>query len=45
MPTADELAQFKTATQKPIIDWLKTTVDPKWVDAILAAVKDVEAKK
>jgi len=44
-PTADELAQFKSATQKPIIDWLKTTVDPKWVDAILAAVKDVEAKK
>ena len=44
-PTADELAQFKVATQKPIIDWLKTTVDPKWVDAILAAVKDVEAKK
>jgi len=45
VPTADEIAQFKTATQKPIIDWLKTTVDPKWVDAILAAVKDVEAKK
>jgi tripartite ATP-independent transporter DctP family solute receptor len=45
VPTADEIAQFKTATQKPIIDWLKTTVDPTWVDAILAAVKDVEAKK
>lgn len=45
VPTTDEIAQFKTATQKPIIDWLKTTVDPTWVDAILAAVKDAEAKK
>jgi len=45
VPTADEIAQFKAATQKPIIDWLKTTVEPQWVDAILAAVKDAEAKK
>lgn len=44
-PTAAELAQFKAATQKPVIDWLKTKVDQKWIDGILAAVKDVEAKK
>ena len=44
-PTVDEMAQFKTATQKPVIDWLKTTVDPTWVDAMLAGVKDVEAEK
>jgi tripartite ATP-independent transporter DctP family solute receptor len=44
-PTADEFAQFKAATQQPVIDWLKTKVDPKWIDGLLAAVKDAEAKK
>ena len=40
-----ELGQFKAATQKPVIDWLKTKVDQKWIDALLVAVKDAEAKK
>ena len=44
-PNAAELAQFKTATQQPVIDWLKTKVDPKWIDALLVAVKEAEAKK
>ncbi len=44
-PNAAELAQFKAATQQPVIDWLKTKVDPKWIDGLLAAVKDAEAKK
>jgi tripartite ATP-independent transporter DctP family solute receptor len=44
-PTGDELAQFKTATQQPVIDWLKTKVDPKWIDGLLAAVKEAETKK
>lgn len=44
-PTAAELAQFKKATQQPVIDWLKTKVDQKWIDSLLVAVKDVEAKK
>lgn len=44
-PTAAELAQFKTATQQPVIDWLKTKVDQKWIDGILAAVKNAEAQK
>ena len=43
-PTA-EFAQFKAATQPPVIDWLKTKVDQKWIDGLLAAVKDAEAKK
>ena len=43
-PTADELAQFKAATQQPVIDWLKTKVDQKWIDGILAAVHDAETK-
>ncbi len=44
-PTADELAQFKAATQQPVIDWLKTKVDQKWIDELLAAVKNAEAVK
>jgi tripartite ATP-independent transporter DctP family solute receptor len=44
-PTTAEIAQFRTATQQPVIDWLKTKVDPKWIDGILTAVKDAEAKK
>lgn len=44
-PNAAEFTQFKTATQQPVIDWLKTKVDPKWIDGLLAAVKDAEAKK
>ena len=42
-PTAAEMAQFKAATQQPVIDWLKTKVDEKWIDGLLAAVKDAEA--
>ncbi len=44
-PTAEEFAQFKAATQPPVIDWLKTKIDQKWIDGLLAAVKDAEAKK
>ena len=44
-PTAAEFAQFKTATQQPVIDWLKTKVDPKWIDGLLTAVKDAEVTK
>jgi TRAP-type transport system periplasmic protein len=44
-PTTDELAQFRGATQQPVIDWLKTKVDQKWIDGLQSAVKDAEAKK
>jgi TRAP-type transport system periplasmic protein len=44
-PNATELAQFKNATQQPVIDWLKTKVDQKWIDELLVAVKDAETKK
>ena len=44
-PTTDELVQFRTATQQPVVDWLKTKVDQKWIDGLQAAVKDAEAKK
>jgi tripartite ATP-independent transporter DctP family solute receptor len=44
-PTAAEIAEFRTATQQPVTDWLKTKVDPKWIDGMLAASKEAEAKK
>jgi tripartite ATP-independent transporter DctP family solute receptor len=44
-PTAAELAEFRTATQAPVTDWLKTKVDPKWIDGLQAAVKETQAAK
>jgi len=44
-PTAPELAQFRSATQPPVIEFLKTKIDPKLIDGIQAAVKDAESKK
>ncbi|HXX83104.1 MAG TPA: TRAP transporter substrate-binding protein DctP [Casimicrobiaceae bacterium] len=44
-PTADEIAQFKAAAQQPVVDWLKTKIDPKWIDGVQTAVKDAEANK
>lgn len=44
-PNAGEFAQFRSATQQPTIDWLKTKVDVKWINDILAAAKDAESKK
>ena len=39
-PTAAEMALFKKATQQPVIDYLKTQVDPKLIDELLKAVED-----
>jgi tripartite ATP-independent transporter DctP family solute receptor len=44
-PTAAEVAQFKAATQPPVVDWLRSKLDSKWIDGMLAAVKDAEANK
>ena len=44
-PTATELAQFRTAAQPPVIEFLKTKIDPKLIDGIQTAVKDAEGKK
>jgi TRAP-type transport system periplasmic protein len=38
-PNADEMAQFKSLAQQPVVDWLKTKIDAKWVDELLAAAK------
>lgn len=40
-PTPEELEQFKQATQKPVVDWLKTQIDPNLVDELLRTVDEV----
>jgi tripartite ATP-independent transporter DctP family solute receptor len=44
-PTAAEMAQFRAAAQPPVVEFLKTKVDPRLIDGIQAAVKDAEARK
>ena len=44
-PTEKELELFKQATQKPVIEWLKTKIDSKLIDEILALVADDIAKQ
>lgn len=44
-PTAAEVAQFRSAAQPPVIEFLKTKIDPKLIDGVQAAVKDAQAKK
>ncbi len=39
-PTAAQMAEFKKATQQPVVDYLKTQVDPKLIDELLKAVAD-----
>lgn len=39
-PSKAEKATFKTATQQPVIDWLKKNISPTTVDKVLNALKD-----
>jgi len=43
-PTTKERAEFKKATQGPVIEWMKGQVDPAWIEKVQAAVKDAESK-
>jgi TRAP-type C4-dicarboxylate transport system substrate-binding protein len=43
-PTAAERAQFKTATQKPVMDYVESQIGRTWIDRLLKAVKDAEAE-
>jgi tripartite ATP-independent transporter DctP family solute receptor len=45
VPTTAELEMFKQATQQPVIDWLKTKIDPKLITDILQVVKDTVAQQ
>lgn len=38
-PSAAEMAQFRALAQPPVIEWLKTKIDVKWIDEIQAAAK------
>jgi len=44
-PTAAEMAEFRAAAQPPVIEFLKTKIDPKLIDSIQVAVKDADGKK
>lgn len=41
-PTPEELETFKVA-QEPVIEWLKSEIDPEIVDGLIAAVAEAEA--
>jgi hypothetical protein len=38
------MAQFRAAAQPPVIEFLKTKIDPKLIDGIQTAVKDADKK-
>ncbi len=44
-PTDAEMEQFRKAMQPPVIDYLKTKVDPKLIDELLKTVKDAVAQQ
>jgi len=41
-PTAAELAQFRAATQKPVMDYIESQTGREWIDKLLKAVKQAE---
>jgi tripartite ATP-independent transporter DctP family solute receptor len=42
-PTPAEMEQFRAAAQPPVLAWLKTQVEPGWIDALQAAVAEARA--
>jgi tripartite ATP-independent transporter DctP family solute receptor len=44
-PTAAEIGQFRAAAQPPVVEFLKTKIDPKLIDSVQSAVKDAEGRK
>jgi len=44
-PTAEEQKKFRAATQASAVKWLKSNVDPVWVDELLAAVAKAESER
>jgi TRAP-type transport system periplasmic protein len=41
-PTAKEKATFKDASQKPVVDYLRSKIDKAWIDKILKSVETAE---
>ncbi len=44
-PTEAEVAQFKAATQQPVIKWLETQIDPALIKEVMAEVDRVVAQQ
>ncbi|MEW6263252.1 MAG: DctP family TRAP transporter solute-binding subunit [Thermodesulfobacteriota bacterium] len=42
-PTPAEKKAFKDKTQGPVIDWMKTQIDPQWIDKVMKAAAAAEA--
>lgn len=42
--TAEEISEFQKIAMPACLEWLKTQMDPKWVDELLMAVEDAEKK-
>jgi TRAP-type C4-dicarboxylate transport system substrate-binding protein len=42
-PNAAELAQFRAATQKPVMDYVESQIGRTWIDKLLKAIKVAEA--
>jgi tripartite ATP-independent transporter DctP family solute receptor len=43
-PTSAERMEFKQKTQGPVIEWMKTQIDPQWIDKVMKATKTAEAE-
>jgi TRAP-type transport system periplasmic protein len=43
-PSDEELAQFKEAAQKPVLEWLKTQVKEEAIDKFLNAIDEAEKR-
>jgi TRAP-type C4-dicarboxylate transport system substrate-binding protein len=41
-PTAKEKETFKVASQKPVVEFLKTKMDPSWIDRAFKATEQAE---
>jgi len=44
VPTAEEIEMFKERCQQPVIEWIKTQIDPKWVDGFIQTIEEVREK-
>jgi hypothetical protein len=43
-PNEKEMAMFKDATQKPVIEYIEKQVGRPWVDKVMKAVQEAEAE-
>ncbi len=44
VPTAEEIAMFSEMSQQPVIEWIKTQIDPQWVDGFMAEIEKAKAE-